>query len=65
MKKPRPSVFAEYEVRIAALEGKVGQLMMELDLAKKTPRLLTVNGSERSSVISGPAPAPSGGGAKL
>lgn len=58
------SLIAEYEVRIAVLERKVGQLTMELDLAKKTPRMPTVNGSERSSVISGPAPAPSGGGAK-
>jgi transposase-like protein len=29
------SVVAEYEARIAALERKVGQLTMELDLAKK------------------------------
>ena len=29
------SVIAEYDVRIAALERKVGQLTMELDLAKK------------------------------
>lgn len=57
-------MIAEYEARIAALERKVGQLTMELDLAKKTPRMPTVNGSERSSVVSGPAPAPSGVGAK-
>lgn len=30
------SVIADYETRIAALERKVGQLTMELDLAKKT-----------------------------
>ena len=29
------SVIAEYEARIAALVGKVGQLTMELDLAQK------------------------------
>ena len=58
------SVIAEYEARIAALERKVSQLTMELDIAKKTPRMPTVNGSEKLSVISGPAPAPSGGGAK-
>jgi transposase len=29
------SVIAEYDTRIAALERKVGQLTMELDLAKK------------------------------
>ena len=57
------SVIAEYEARIAALERKVGQLTMELDLAKRTPRMPTGNGSEKSSVISGPAAAQSGGGA--
>ena len=58
------SVIAEYEARIAALERKVGQLMMELDLAKKAPRIPTANGSARSFVISGPQAAPSDGGAK-
>ncbi len=58
------SVIAEYEARIAALERKVGQLTMELDLAKKTPRMPTANNSEKSFVISGPGPAPSGGGAR-
>ena len=58
------SVIVEYEARIAALERKVGQLTMELDLAKKTPRIPTVNGSARSFVISGPQAAPSDGGAK-
>ena len=32
------SVIAEYEARIAALERKVGQLTMELDLVKKKHR---------------------------
>ncbi|MES2845145.1 MAG: transposase [Pseudomonadota bacterium] len=58
------SVVAEYEARIAALERKVGQLTMELDLVKKTPRMPTANASGTSFVVSGPAPAPSGGGAK-
>lgn len=58
------SVVAEYEARIAALERKVGQMTMELDLVKKTPRMPTANASGTSFVISGPAPAPSGGGAK-
>nr|WP_246801717.1 hypothetical protein [Rhizobium leguminosarum] len=31
------SLTAEYEAQIAALERKVGQLTMELDLIKKTP----------------------------
>jgi len=58
------SVIAEYEARIAALERKVGQLTMELDLVKKTPRMPIATFSEKSSVINGPGPAPSGGGAK-
>ena len=58
------SVIADYETRIAALERKVGQLTMELDLAKKNPRMPTANASGTSFVISGPAPAPFGGGAK-
>lgn len=58
------SVIAEYEARIAALERKVGQLTLELDLVKKAPRMPTLNGREKSSVISGPAPPPSGGSAK-
>ena len=58
------SVIVEFEARIAALERKVGQLTMELDLAKKTPRMPTAIGSERPCVISGPGPALSGGGAK-
>jgi transposase len=55
---------ADYEAKIAALERKVGQLTMELDLVKKTVHLKTVRNSEPSSVISGPQPALSGGGAK-
>jgi transposase len=43
------SVIAKYETHIAALERKVGQLTMELDLTKKTPRPLTVGDSERPS----------------
>jgi transposase len=48
------SIVAEYEARIAALERKVGQLTMELDLAKKTPRLRLVSDNESSSIITGP-----------
>jgi transposase len=58
------STMADYEAKIAALERKVGQLTMELDLVKKTVHLRTVRNSEPSSVISGPHPALSGGGAK-
>jgi len=58
------STVAEYEAHIAALERKVGQLTMELDLLKKTPRLQLVSNNENSSIISGPKPAPSDEGAK-
>jgi transposase-like protein len=54
-----PAAVAEYEARIAALERKVGQLTMELDLQKKAPRLRLVPGSESSLIISGPKAAPS------
>ena len=58
------SIVAEYEARIAALERKVGQLTMELDLAKKTPPLRLVSDHKSSSIITGPKPVPSEGGAK-
>ena len=55
---------AEYEAKIAALERKVGQLTMELELLKKTPRLQLVNSNENSLIVSGPKAAPSEWGAK-
>jgi transposase len=58
------SVLAEYEAKIAALERKVGQLTMELDLLKKTPRLRLVSDNESLSIVSGPRAAPSEGDAK-
>jgi len=58
------SVVGEYEAKIAALERKVGQLTMELDLLKKTPRLRLVTSNENSSIVSGPKAVPSDGGAK-
>ena len=57
-------VIAEYEAKIAALERKVGQLAMELELVKKTPRLRLVSDNENSSIITGPKPAPSDRGVK-
>ncbi|KLN52897.1 hypothetical protein [Variovorax paradoxus] len=57
-------VVVDYEAKIAALERKVGQLAMELELVKKTPRLRLVSDSENSSIITGPKPAPSDGGVK-
>jgi thioredoxin reductase len=38
---------------VYALERKVGQLTMELDLLKKTPRRRLVSDNENSSIISG------------
>jgi transposase len=58
------STMAEYESKIAALERKVGQLTMELDLVKKMVHLKTVRNSEASSVVSGPHPVRLDGGAK-
>ena len=58
------SVLADYEAKIAALERKVGQLTMENELLKKTPRLRLVSDNESSSIISGPRAAPFDGGAK-
>jgi transposase len=54
---------SEYEARIAARERKVGHLTMELDLAKKIPRLARARQRE---MLRDPRPiaAPSGGGAK-
>jgi transposase-like protein len=53
------SVLAEYEAKIAALERKVGQLTIELDLLKKVPRLRLVTSSENTSTVTGPKAAPS------
>ena len=58
------SMVIDYEAKIAALERKVGQLTMELDLVKKTPRLRLVSDNENSSIVSGPKAVPSDGGAK-
>lgn len=58
-----PSNFAEYEAKIAALERKVGQLTMEIELLKKSKRQQAVSSNDKPSVISGPKAAPSDGGA--
>lgn len=50
---------AEYEVKIAALERKVGQLTMEIDLLKKSARWEQQLSGENYSVVSGPGPSPS------
>jgi len=58
----RKECIREYEVKVAALERKVGQLTMELDLLKKL-RQATRKKKEKPSVISGPAAFPSPKGA--
>lgn len=59
----REEQLQDNELKIAALERKVGQLTMELDLLKRglAVGLLASNGS--SSIISGPGVSPSHGGA--
>lgn len=59
------SGIAEYEMQIAALERKVGQLTMELDLVKKTPRQPIADDNESSSIVTSLRPAPSDGGYKM
>ena len=48
----------EYEIKIAALERKVGQLTMEVDLLKKVQEGLRKKGV-KPSLVSGPGGSPS------
>ena len=48
----------EYEIKIASLERKVGQLTMEVDFLKKYQEELH-NKDAKPSILSGPAAAPS------
>jgi hypothetical protein len=48
------AVIDEYEAKIAALERKIGQLTMEIDVLKKTPRRRSENASETLSIVTGP-----------
>jgi len=45
------SLVMDYEAKIAALERKVGQLTMELDLFKKTPHLRLVSDNASSQTL--------------
>ena len=47
----------QYEAKIVALERKVGQLTMELDLLKKTPSLKVGSSNETSWIVRGPKSA--------
>lgn len=49
----------EYEAKIEALERKIGQLTMELDVVKKTLSHRVARTDEPSSIISGPGVYPS------
>ena len=53
---------SEYEARIGALERKIGQLTMELDVMKKRALIQLSNQSARPSIISGSGASPSDGG---
>jgi transposase len=53
----REETLIESEQQIAALERKVGQLTMELDLLKRGLIAVPAMNSARSSIISGPAAA--------
>jgi transposase len=59
----REEQLLEYEQKIAALERKVGQLTMELELLKKGLAAAPSPSSGSSSIISGPGASPSHGGA--
>ncbi|NJN36660.1 MAG: transposase [Nitrospiraceae bacterium] len=57
-------LITEYEAKISALERKVGQLTMEVELLKKTRRQSLASNSAPLSLVSGPKVSPSDGGAK-
>jgi transposase len=59
----REEQLLESEQKIAALERKVGQLTMELDLLKKGLAAAPSPSSGPSSIISGPGVSPLRGGA--
>jgi transposase-like protein len=49
-----PSLEDERELTIAALQRKVGELTMQVDLLKKTPRPALVRSSDPSLIVTGP-----------
>lgn len=52
--RTEPTLEDERELTIAALQRKVGELTMQVDLLKKTPRPALVRSSDPSSIITGP-----------
>jgi transposase len=55
-----PTLEDERELTIAALQRKVGELTMQIDLLKKTPRLALARSNDPSLIITGPPADPSG-----
>jgi transposase-like protein len=64
MSDTEKKLITEYEAKIAALERKVGQLTMEVELLKKTRRQSLAASSALPSLVSGPKIVPSDGGVK-
>ena len=58
-----PTLEDERELTIAALQRKVGELTMRIDLLKKTPRSGLVRSNDPSLIITGPPAARSEGDA--
>lgn len=58
-----PTVAEERELTIAALQRKVGELTMQIDLLKKTPRRALARSNDPSLIITGPLADPSEGDA--
>lgn len=54
-----PTIEDEREVTIAALQRKVGELTMQVELLKKTPRRGLALSNDRSLIITGPPVDPS------
>jgi transposase len=58
-----PTLEDERELTIAALQRKVGELTMQIDLLKKTPRSALVRSNDPSLIVTGPPAARSEGDA--
>ena len=58
-----PTLEEERDLTIAALQRKVGELTMQIDLLKKTPRSGLVRSNDPSLIVTGPPAARSEGDA--
>jgi transposase-like protein len=61
--RSEPALEDERELTIAALQRKVGELTMQIDLLKKTPRPALVRSNDPSLIVTGPSAARSEGDA--